>query len=76
METIQWVDVCLPHNRKRRIKDHSKLHEIREHDPNSINIFESNLVDTFYPERPDEMEDVCLYDFVANCTKSGVDKNG
>ena len=30
----------------------------------------------FYPERPNEMEDVCLYDFVANYTKSGVDKNG
>ena len=73
-QTIQWVDVCQPHNRKCRLKDHSKLQEIREQDPNSTNIFEPNLVDTFYPERPDEMEDVCLYDFVANYTKSGVDK--
>ena len=73
---IQWVDVCQPHNRKRRLKDHSKLQEVREQDPNSTNIFEPNLVDTFYPERPDEMEDVCLYDFVANYAKSGVDKNG
>ena len=65
-QTTQWADVCQPHNRKRRLKDHSKLQEIREQDPNSTNIFEPNLVDTFYPERPDEMEDVCLYDFVAN----------
>ena len=72
-QTIQWVDVCQPHNRKRRLNDHSKLQEIREQDPNSTNIFEPNLIDTFYP---DEMEDVCLYDFVANYTKSGVDKNG
>ena len=64
-QTIQWVDVSQPHNRKRRLKDHSKLQEIREQDPNSTNIFEPNLVDTLYPERPDEMEDVCLYDFVA-----------
>ena len=75
-KTVQWVDVCQPHNRKRRLKDHSKLQEIKELDPNSTDIFEPNLVDTFYPERPDEMEDVCLYDFVANYTKSRVDKNG
>ena len=76
-QTIQWVDECQPHNRKCRLKDHSKLQEIREQDPNTTNIFEPNLVHKFYPKRPDEMEDVCLYDFVANThTKSGVDKNG
>ena len=64
--TIKWVDVSQPHNRKRRLRDHSKLVEMRERDPNCINIFEANLVDTFYPERPDYMEDVCLYDFVAD----------
>ena len=65
-----------PHNRKRRLRDHSKLVEIQQRDPNSTNIFEENLVDTFYPERPDEMEDVCLYDFVANYVKCGIDKDG
>ena len=75
-QTIKWVDVSQPHNRKRRLRDHSKLAQIKEQDPNSTDIFEANLIDTFYPERPDDMEDVCLYDFVANYVKCGVDKNG
>ena len=74
--TIKWVDVSQPHNRKRRLRDHSKLVEMRERDPNCMNIFEANLVDTFYPERPDDMEDVCLYDFVADYAKFGVGKDG
>ena len=75
-QTIKWVDVSQPHNRKRRLRDHSKLAQIKEQDPNSTDIFEANLIDTFDPERPDDMEDVCLYDFVANYVKCGVDKNG
>ena len=63
-------------NRKRRLRDHSKLVEIQQRNPNSTNIFEENLVDTFYPERQDEMEDMCLYDFVANYVKCGIDKDG
>ena len=63
-------------NRKRRLRDNSKRVEIQQQDPNSTNIFEDNLVDTFYPKRPDDMEDVCLHDFVANYVKCGVDKDG
>ena len=25
-----------------------------------------NLVDTYFPQRPNDLEDVCLYNFVAN----------
>ena len=75
-QTIKWVDVSQPHNRKCRLRDHSKLVEIQQRNPNSTDIFEDNLVDTFYPERPDEMEDVCLYDFVANYVKCGIDEDG
>ena len=39
-------------------------------------MFEGNLIDTFYPERPDHMENVCLYDFVAEYIKCGVDEHG
>ena len=74
--TVKWVDVSQPHNRKRRLRDHSKLVEMRERDPNCMNIFEANLVDTFYPERPGDMEDVCLYEFVADYAKCGVGKDG
>ena len=51
-QTIKWVDVSQPHNRKHRLRDHSKLVEIQQRNPNSTNIFEENLVDTFYPKRP------------------------
>ena len=63
--TIKWIDVSPSQNRKRRLRNHSKLVEIREINPDSTDIFEENLVDNFYPERPDDMEEVCLYDFVA-----------
>ena len=36
-----------------------------------MDIFEDNLIDKFYPQRPSELEDVCLYDFVANYELQG-----
>ena len=69
--SIKWIDVSQPHNRIHRLKDHSKLAEIKEQNPNSTDIFEANLVETFYPQRPLNMEDMCLYDFVADYVKSG-----
>ena len=74
-KTVKWVDVSQPHQRKRRLIDHSKLVEMRERNPDSSDIFEGNLIDTFYPERPDHMENVCLYDFVAEYIKCGVDEH-
>lgn len=56
--------------------NHSRLLEMRETNPNSTVIFEDNIVDTFYPQRPGSMEDICLYDFVANYTRCGIDKDG
>ena len=61
--TIKWIDVSPSHNRKRRLRNHSKLVEIN---PDSTDIFEENLVDNFYREQPDNMEEVCLYDFVVS----------
>ena len=75
-KTIKWVDVSQPHNRKRRLINHSRLVEMNEQNPNLTAIFEDNLIDTFYPQRPKHMEEVCLYDFVADYVKCGVDKDG
>ena len=33
-------------------------------------------MDNFYPGRPDNMEEICLYDFVAEYEKCGVDGDG
>ena len=67
--TIKWMDVSPSHNRKRRLRNHSKLVEIRERNPDSTDIYEENLVDNFYPEQPDDIDKVCLYDFVAEYKK-------
>ena len=72
-DTVKWVDVSMPHKRNRRLKDHKKLQELAEKDPQNKDIFENNLIDTFYPKRPSELKDVCLYDFVANYELQGVD---
>ena len=42
------------------------LEDAEEHDRDTEEIFEDNLLDTFYPQRPARLEDVCLYNFVAN----------
>ena len=56
-DTVQWVSVDQPHKRRRRLKTHQKLKEM---DPDSTDIFEDNLIDNFYPNRPEELEDLCL----------------
>ena len=73
-QTIKWIDVSQPQHRRRLIH-HSKLVEVSDKNLVSTNIFEENLLDTFYSQRPDKMKDVCVYDFVAEYTKSGVDKD-
>ena len=74
--TIKWIDVSPSHNRKRWLRNQSKLVEIQEINPDSTDILEENLVDNFYPKRPGDMEEVCLYDFVAEYEKCGEDSDG
>ena len=50
-ECVKWVDAAFPHKRKRRVRDHNQLQLLQETDPNSTDIFDSNLIDTFYPDR-------------------------
>ena len=78
-DTVKWLDVSMPHKRSRRLKNHKQLQQIAKHSPdtkNTKNIFEDNLVDTYYPQRPQEQEDVCLYDFVANYEWQDRDDDG
>ena len=75
-DTVQWIYTTFPHKRKHRLKDHSKLQELGKEDPNSTEIFEDSVIDTYYPQRPAEMEEVCLYDFVIYYAKCKDDKSG
>ena len=74
--TVKWVDVAMPHKRKRRIKSHSKLVDIEKSNPGSTDILEGSMVDVFYPSRPNELEDICLYDFVQWYEYSGTSASG
>ena len=62
-ETVKWIDAAFHHKRKRRVKNHKQLVSIDTHDPTSTDILE-NVLDNFYPQRPRNMDDVCLYDFI------------
>ena len=74
--TVKWIDVSMPHKRNRRLKDHSVLQEIAKTNPDTEEIFKENLLDTFYPQRPESLEDVCLHDFVANYDWYSKDDSG
>ena len=76
LNAVQWIDVSMPHNRNRRLKDHSELLEMESTDPDSDNIFKENLYSNYYPDRPEELQDLCLHDFVANFAWYGKDSKG
>lgn len=75
-QTVQWIATDQPHKRKRRLRNHNTLKDLLESNPDSVNIFNCNLIDDFYPARPAELENVCLYDFVKHYTYCGVDSSG
>ena len=57
---IKWVNTSL--DKKRRLKPKSFLQE----NPDSTDIFFPDDVNSRYSNRPDSMEDVCLYDYISN----------
>ena len=59
--TVQWVNVSMPQKRSCRLKDHKILQQMAEFNPDSKDIYEENLLNTHYPQRPESLEDVCLY---------------
>lgn len=74
-DAVKWIDVSLPHKRKRRVRDHSELKNVCKENPDSTDIYEENMVKNIYPEKPKDMENVCLYDFVKFYVCSGRDDN-
>eukprot|EP00731_Ephydatia_muelleri_P022816 Em0015g399a len=74
--TVKWIDVAMPHKRKRRLKSHTQLVEMEKNNPGSTDILEGSVVDIYYPTRPEELENVCLYDFVKWYAYSGTRDNG
>ena len=75
-DAVQWIDVSMPHKPNRRLKDHSELLEMESTDPDSENIFKENLYSNYYPDRPEELQDLCLHDFVVYFDWYGKDSKG
>ena len=51
-EKSETVNVSMPDKRSRRLKDHK---DIAKHNPDSEDIFHTNLLDTYYPQRPNDL---------------------
>ena len=52
--------------KEKNVKNHSELKAKAAKNPNAEDIYAPSLIDNFYPTRPSELENVCLYDFVAH----------
>jgi len=75
-DTVEWISAEHPNKRKRRVKGYNALQNLAEVMPDSCDLYESGLVDTFYPQRPGELEDCCLYNFKKWYKPNGYDANG
>ena len=58
--TIRWVDVNMVHSRK--LKDRKAIEAL---DGESCDIFYPSWVDSYYPNRPDQLKHMHLYDILA-----------
>ena len=60
-DAIFYLQALPKDDRKRRLKELKDIHQIQDDD--STNIYFNNLIDDYYPNRPDVLEDVCLFTF-------------
>ena len=73
---VRFVKVDMPHKRKRRLKDHRELERMKIEEPDSKDLFLEDLHTSYYPGRPEELEDMCLHEFVSNFNYYGSDASG
>ena len=75
-DTVQWINVSVSPNRRRTLITYRELQALAENDPSTHSIYCNNVRDTYYPERPTHLDDMCLYDFVAQIDFYHRDKSG
>ena len=63
-DAVQWISVKRPEQGKVRIKGYRELQQMAESDPDPNDLYQSNLIDNFYPNWPASFGHVCLYDFM------------
>lgn len=59
---IKWLGIGFKYDRKRRLKDKRDIESL---DASSTDLFHNNLIDTYYPNRPDSLEHNCLFDLAS-----------
>ena len=57
---FRWADVNMV--RSRKVKN---FQDIKDLPGDSEDVFHTSWIDTYYPNRPEELEDITLYDFLA-----------
>jgi hypothetical protein len=57
--TFRWLDV-----NQLRAKRLKTVQVVQNLDPESTDLFYESWVDNHYPNRPEELQEMCLYDFV------------
>ena len=62
--TIRFINTNEPSNRNRNLKPYKQLLEIQELNPDSNDLYTNSYLDDYYPNRPDELEDCCLFEFM------------
>lgn len=58
-DQIKWLNSQPYNQRNRRIKE---LNEIEKLNDDCQDIYHNNLIDDYYPNRPDSLESMCIYD--------------
>ena len=59
-DAVQWISVDGPEKRKVRIKGYRELQQMAESEPDSNDLYQANLLDNFYPNRPAALSNSCL----------------
>ena len=70
-EKFQFVSTVFPQNRTRFMKSYTDLEKA---DPKSKDIFNKDLLTTYYPERPIDFEKMSLKDYAANYERAYLPK--
>ena len=73
---VKFVNARQPQKCSRVLKNYTELKGLKENNPDSDDVFAPSLVDVHYPSRPDELEDLCLNDFVKYIDWYHRDKDG
>jgi len=63
-DNVQWVAVKKPEKRKVRLKKYLELQQLAKSDPDYNDLYQANLLDNFYANRPASLSDACFYDLL------------